>query len=93
MVYYEMNKNAFPYVKFALQTLEYGVACNQISACNSVIKAMEEVLSKNDIVFTEFEKGLLLSIYYSIKTPELIKGLDVDRFKQISKYLIEARIK
>ncbi|EGD33295.1 hypothetical protein [Capnocytophaga sp. oral taxon 338] len=54
---------------------------------------MEEVLSKNDIVFTEFEKGLLLSIYYSIKTPELIKGLDVDRFKQISKYLIEARIK
>lgn len=93
MVYHEIGSSLFSYMKFALQTVEYGVLCGQITTCNSVIKAINEVLSKSDVVFTGFEKGLLLSIYYSIKTPELIKGLDVDRFKQISKYLMEARIK
>lgn len=93
MVYHEIGSSLFSYMKFALQTVEYGVSCGQIITCNSVIKAINEVLSKNDVVFTEFEKGLLLSIYYSIKTPELIKGLDVDRFKQIGKYLMKARIK
>ena len=93
MVYHEIGSSLFSYMKFALQTLEYGVLCGQITTCNSVIKAINEVLSNSDVVFTGFEKGLLLSIYYSIKTPELIKGLDVDRFKQISKYLMEARIK
>ena len=93
MVYYEIGNSLFSYMKFALQTVEYGVSCGQITTCNSVIKAINEVLSNSDVVFTGFEKGLLLSIYYSIKTPELIKGLDVDRFKQISKYLMEAKIK
>lgn len=93
MVYHEIGSSLFSYMKFALQTVEYGVLCGQITTCNSVIKAINEVLSKSDVVFTGFEKGLLLSIYYSIKTPELIKGLDVDRFKQISKYLMEARVK
>lgn len=93
MVYNEIGSSLFSYMKFALQTVEYGVSCGQITTCNSVIKAINEVLSKSDVVFTGFEKGLLLSIYYSIKTPELIKGLDVDRFKEISKYLMEARIK
>ncbi len=93
MVYNEIGSSLFSYMKFALQTVEYGVSCGQIITCNSVIKAINEVLSKSDVVFTGFEKGLLLSIYYSIKTPELIKGLDVDRFKEISKYLMEARIK
>ena len=93
MVYHEIGSSLFSYMKFALQTVEYGVSCGQITTCNSVIKAMNEVLSKSDVVFTEFEKGLLLRIYYSIKTPELIEGLDMDRFKQIGKYLMEARIK
>ena len=93
MVYNEIGSSLFSYMKFALQTVEYGVSCGQITTCNSVIKAINEVLSKSDVVFTGFEKGLLLSIYYSIKTPELIKGLDVDRFKEISKYLMEARVK
>ena len=93
MVYNEIGSSLFSYMKFALQTVEYGVSCGQITTCNSVIKAINEVLSKSDVVFTGFEKGLLLSIYYSIKTPELIKGLDVNRFKEISKYLMEARIK
>ena len=93
MVYNEIGSSLFSYMKFALQTVEYGVSCGQITTCNSVIKGINEVLSKSDVVFTGFEKGLLLSIYYSIKTPELMKGLDVDRFKEISKYLMEARIK
>ena len=93
MVYHEIGSSLFSYMKYALQTVEYGVSCGQITTCNSVIKAMNEVLSKSDVVFTEFEKGLLLRIYYSIKTPELIEGLDMDRFKQIGKYLMEARIK
>lgn len=93
MVYHGIGSSLFSYIKFALQTVEYGVSCGQITTCNSVIKAMNEVLSKSNVVFTEFEKGLLLRIYYSIKTPELIEGLDMDRFKQIGKYLMEARIK
>lgn len=93
MVYHEIGSSLFSYMKFALQTVEYGVSCGQITTCNSVIKAMNEVLSKSNVIFTEFEKGLLLRIYYSIKTPELIEGLDMDRFKQIGKYLMEARIK
>lgn len=63
MVYHDIGSSLFSYMKFALQTVEYGVLCGQITTCNSVIKAINEVLSKSDVVFTEFEKGLLLSIY------------------------------
>ena len=44
MVYNEIGRNLSPYLKFALQTIQLGLSCNQIEKCNLVIKGMLEVI-------------------------------------------------
>ena len=92
MVYNEMGRNLFSYLKFALQTIQLGIMSKQIDKCNSVINAMVEVIDKNTLEFRDKEHSILLDIFYNIKEPELIEGLKNKELQYIGDRIRKATI-
>nr|DAS23849.1 MAG TPA: hypothetical protein [Caudoviricetes sp.] len=92
MVYNEMGRNLFSYLKFALQTIQLGIMSKQIDKCNSVINAMIEVIDKNTLEFRDKQHSILLDIFYNIKEPELIEGLKNKELQYIGDRIRKATI-
>lgn len=92
MVYNEMGRSLFPYLKFALQTVQLGVMCKQIDKCNSMINAMIEMIDKNTVEFTDKQHSILLDIFYNIKSSEPIKDLKNKELQYIEERIRKATI-
>lgn len=92
MVYYEIGKNLSPYLKFALQTIQLGLSCNQIEKCNLVIKGMLEVIENSSVEFTNRQHSMLLDIFYNIKIPDPTSGLNTKGLEYVGERIRKATI-
>ena len=92
MVYNEIGRSLFSYLKFALQTVQLGVMCKQIDKCNSMIDAIIEVIDKNTVEFTDKQHSILLDIFYNIKSSEPIKDLKNKELQYIEERIRKATI-
>lgn len=92
MVYNEMGRSLFSYLKFALQTVQLGVMCKQIDKCNSMIDTIIEVIDKNTVEFTDKQHSILLDIFYNIKSSEPIKDLKNKELQYIEERIRKATI-
>lgn len=92
MVYNEMGCNLFSYLKFALQTIQLGIMSKQIDKCNSVINAMIEVIDKNTLEFRDKQHSILLDIFYNIKIPDPIIGLNTKGLEYVGERIRKATI-
>lgn len=92
MVYNEMGRSLFSYLKFALQTVQLGVMCKQIDKCNSMINAMIEMIDKNMVEFTDKQHSILLDIFYNIKSSDPIKDLKNKELQYIEERIRKATI-
>lgn len=92
MVYYEIGRNLSPYLKFALQTIQLGLSCNQIEKCNLVIKGMLEVIENSSVEFTNRQHSMLLDIFYNIKIPDPTSGLNTKGLEYVGERIRKATI-
>lgn len=92
MVYYEIGRNLSPYLKFALQTIQLGLSCNQIEKCNLVIKGMLEVIDSIPVEFTNRQHSMLLDIFYNIKIPDPTSGLNTKGLEYVGERIRKATI-
>ena len=92
MVYNEMGRSLFSYLKSALQTVQLGVMCKQIDKCNSMIDAIIKMINKNTVQFTDKQHSILLDIFYNIKSSEPIKDLKNKELQYIEERIRKATI-
>ncbi|WP_314894181.1 hypothetical protein [uncultured Capnocytophaga sp.] len=92
MVYNEIGRNLSPYLKFALQTIQLGLSCNQIEKCNLVIKGMLEVIENSSVEFTNRQHSMLLDIFYNIKIPDPTSGLNTKGLEYVGERIRKATI-
>ena len=90
MVYNEIGRNLSPYLKFALQTIQLGLSCNQIEKCNLVIKGMLEVIENSSVEFTNRQHSMLLDIFYNIKIPDPTSGLNTKGLEYVGERIRKA---
>ena len=92
MVYNEIGRNLSHYLKFALQTIQLGLSCNQIEKCNLVIKGMLEVIENSSVEFTNRQHSMLLDIFYNIKIPDPTSGLNTKGLEYVGERIRKATI-